>query len=214
LYREKNRDQIKTSGQLYYEKNKPKILEKRKLMWKSTCDEKRRYIETYKKSNGNENISNHFSDSNNRNATEEMDLNILGNSQEQNLKKIMANIDKRICHATTVFEEKKSVDEKNSLPDPSFQKVNICVVCDRLIIGMEEVKQISKEQLTENADRLNVTQYEEHFSISLKQELVVQYQVEDFLVVIFSRGLCKSSVLKIWHSLLPQLKFWFISTVK
>ena len=45
---------------------------------------------------------------------------------------------------------------------------------------MEEVKQISKEQLTENADRLSVTQYEEHFSISLKQELVVQYQVEDF----------------------------------
>jgi hypothetical protein len=30
---------------------------------------------------------------------------------------------------------------------------------------MEEVKQISKEQHSENADRLNITQYEEHFSI-------------------------------------------------
>jgi regulator of RNase E activity RraB len=49
-----------------------------------------------------------------------------------------------------------------------------------MIIGMEEVKQISKEQLTENADRLSVTQYEEHFAISLKQELVEQYKVEDF----------------------------------
>lgn len=179
-YREQNRNQIKQSKHIYYENNKPKIVEKRKSSWEATRDEKRRYIETYKKSNGNEKISDVFSASNNENASEEINLNILGNGAEQNLKKIMLNIDKRICHATTVFEKKKSGDEKDSIPDPDYQRANVCVICDRLIIGMEEVKRISKEQLTENADRLNVTQYEEHFSISLKQELVVQYQVEDF----------------------------------
>ena len=165
---------------MYYENNKPKILEKRKSLWKTTCDKKRRHIENYKKSNTEEKNSDNFSASDTKNTLEEIDLNILGHGLEQSLEKIMANIDKRICHATTVLDEKKSVDEKNSLPNPNFQRANICVVCDRLIIGMEEVKQISKEQLTENADRLSVTQYEEHFSISLKQELVVQYQVEDF----------------------------------
>ena len=179
-YREQNRNQIKQSEHIYYENNKPKILEKRKSLWKTTCDEKRRHIENYKKSNTEEKNSDNFSASDTKNTLEEIDLNILGHGSEQSLEKIMANIDKRICHATTVLDEKKSVDEKNSLPNPNFQRANICVVCDRLIIGMEEVKQISKEQLTENADRLSVTQYEEHFSISLKQELVVQYQVEDF----------------------------------
>lgn len=179
-YRERNRDDIRLYFDMYYENNKPKILEKRKSLWKTTCGEKRRHIENYKKSNTEEKNSDNFSASNTKNTLEEIDLNILGHGLEQSLEKIMANIDKRICHATTVFDEKKSVDEKNSLPNPNFQRANICVVCDRLIIGMEEVKQISKEQLTENADRLSVTQYEEHFSISLKQELVVQYQVEDF----------------------------------
>jgi hypothetical protein len=82
---------------------------------------------------------------------------------QRKLEKIMSNIDKSFCHATTY------IDEKNGLPDPNFQRANICVVCDKLIIGMEEVKQISNKQLTENADRLDVTQYKEHFSISLKQ---------------------------------------------
>jgi hypothetical protein len=49
---------------------------------------------------------------------------------------------------------------RKKLPDHNFQRANICVVCDRLIIGKEEVKQISKEQLTENADCLSITQYE------------------------------------------------------
>jgi hypothetical protein len=184
LYREKNRDKIKLYREqykdrnkiyqhMYYEGNRPKILEKRKSHWKATCDEKRRCIESSAKGNSNKKISDFLSTSYS-NDSEETNMNIQGDGYNENMKKILSAIDRRFCHGTTL------IDEKNGLPNPNLQRANVCVVCDRLIIGMEEVKRISKQQLTENADRLNVSQYEEHFSISLKQDLVVQYQVEDY----------------------------------
>ena len=45
---------------------------------------------------------------------------------------------------------------------------------------IEEVKRISKQHLTEKAEMLSVSQYEDHFSIFLKQDLVLQYHVEDY----------------------------------
>jgi hypothetical protein len=115
-YRERNRDDIRLYFDMYYENNKPKILEKRKSLWKTTCDEKRRHIENYKKSNTEEKNSDNFSASDTKNTLEEIDLNILGHGSEQSLEKIMANIDKRICHATTVFDEKNLLMRKTRFP--------------------------------------------------------------------------------------------------
>ena len=42
-------------------------------------------------------------------------------------------------------------------------KANVCVVCDRLIIGTEEVKEISKERLESNKDRISVDSYESFY---------------------------------------------------
>ena len=102
-YREQNRDDIRLYFDMYYENNKPKILEKRKSLWKTTCDEKRRHIDN-------------FSASDTKNTLEEIDLNILGHGSEQSLEKIMANIDKRICHTTTVFDEKNLLMRKTRFP--------------------------------------------------------------------------------------------------
>ncbi len=57
---------------------------------------------------------------------------------------------------------------------------HICGVCDCLIIGMEEVKFITKEKLMNNTSNLCVSSYEQHFDgVPLHTELVKQYQVED-----------------------------------
>jgi hypothetical protein len=63
--------------------------------------------------------------------------------------------------------------------DDNWQKSNICVICDCLIIGTEEIKLLNKEHIENSADRLSVSSYEEYYCIYLKRELVQQYQVED-----------------------------------
>lgn len=56
----------------------------------------------------------------------------------------------------------------------------MCVRCDCLIIGLEEVKYIDKETLLKHSAQLCVSQYEEYDDvIHLNSELVCQYQVED-----------------------------------
>jgi hypothetical protein len=69
---------------LYYENNKSKILEKRKMSLRSTCEEKRRYIESGTKSNSNKNIHIPASD---QNDSQERKINIQGEGFDQNLKK-------------------------------------------------------------------------------------------------------------------------------
>jgi hypothetical protein len=89
------------------------------------------------------------------------------------MQKIYSRLDKKFCHATTVN------DEDTGKPDPNMQRSNVCVVCDRLIIGMEEVKKISKKHLILNKQCLSVQQYEDHYSLNLKPDLIGQYQVND-----------------------------------
>ena len=142
--------------------NKDEIILKRRLNHIS-CAQSNKDSDNQKRPKRS-NLKSIGSDENNWNPTDK-------NNKEKS-KKLLARIDEKYCHATTVLDEDGKLD-------PNVQQANICVVCDRLIIGMEEVKQISKQQLTDNADRLSAAQYEEHFSISLNQDLVVQYQVED-----------------------------------
>ena len=100
------------------------------------------------------------------------DLDLTSSSYMESFEKSLEKIDKSFVHGNTVLD-----DDGN--PDVDRQRANVCVVCDRLIIGMEIVKSISKEQLTASAERLSVASYEEHYCISLKPSLVQQYQVDD-----------------------------------
>jgi hypothetical protein len=74
----------------------------------------------------------------------------------------------RLCRVNIVEEE-----------GPDSQRANVCVVCDELIIGMEDIKWLSKEDILNNKHRLSVESYEMHYRIDLKDELVLQYQVQD-----------------------------------
>ena len=91
---------------------------------------------------------------------------------DSQLEKFLGRIDRRFCHSNTVIDS-------DGNRDCNSQRANICVVCDRFIIGMEEIKLISKDLLIQNESRLSVLSYEEHFCTSLKRELIQQYEVED-----------------------------------
>ena len=66
---------------------------------------------------------------------------------------------------------------KNGEPDK--QRANICVVCDELIIGLEPVKYLTKEQILNNKDRISVEAFEQHYVVELSEVLESQYRVED-----------------------------------
>ena len=91
---------------------------------------------------------------------------------DSDLEKLLGRIDKKFCHSNIVVDSEGNKDS-------NLQRANVCVVCDRFIIGMEEVKLIHKDMLIKNADRLSVESYEEYFCISMKRELVRQYEVDD-----------------------------------
>jgi hypothetical protein len=74
----------------------------------------------------------------------------------------------------------RTVNPKSGLYEgDNWQKSLICVVCDCLIIGTEEVKSLKKQDIEGSGDRLSVSSYEEYYCIYLNRELVKQYQVVD-----------------------------------
>ena len=130
----------------------------------------------YKKNKGTQNLKTQQKNANLKNPIQDSDtseFNIFENDNTENMQKIFSRIDKKFCHATTVD------DEDTCKPNPDIQRSNICVICDRLIIGMEEVKKISKKHLILNKQCLSVQQYEDHYSLTLKPDLIGQYQVTD-----------------------------------
>jgi hypothetical protein len=64
--------------------------------------------------------------------------------------------------------------------DMNRHRAHVCVICDRLIIGLEDVKFIEKETLLESPSKLAVLVYEEYYDgVPMHPELVKQYQVND-----------------------------------
>lgn len=192
-FRLRNKEKIKEYQYTYYRKHKEqrkvdfhKNYEKRKLNHQktftlitelnSTSSTKRKIQnecsnrkEKMSRSRANDNINKSNGDA------DESNHDPFKNDDAEHLQKLFSRIDKKFCHATTVEVE----DEEDHQPNHDIQQANICVVCDRLIIGLEDVKKISKENLILNENCLSVAQYEEHFSLSLKTELIKQYEVND-----------------------------------
>jgi hypothetical protein len=134
------------------------------------------FIEYYKTNKGIQNCKTQQKQKNSNQKksieiSDSSDFNIFENDNTENMQKIYWRLDKKICHATTVD------DEDTGKPDPNMQRSNVCVVCDRLIIGMEEVKKRSKKHLILNKQCLSVQQYKDHYSLTLKPDLIGQYQV-------------------------------------
>ena len=61
--------------------------------------------------------------------------------------------------------------------NPNSFRVPVCVLCDRLIIGCEEVRTLSAKTLLTQSSRISVKSYEEFHEVRLKEDLVLQYQI-------------------------------------
>ncbi len=61
--------------------------------------------------------------------------------------------------------------------NPNAFRVPVCVLCDRLIIGCEEVRKLSAKALIAQSSRISVNSYEEFHELLLKEELILQYQI-------------------------------------
>lgn len=65
-----------------------------------------------------------------------------------------------------------------STSDPKLkQQANVCIICDRLIIGLEEVLWLSKDEILLNSSRLSIENYELYYRIQLPDILKKQYEV-------------------------------------
>ena len=58
---------------------------------------------------------------------------------------------------------------------PHSHQIPVCVICDRFIIGVEEICSIKRETIEEHHVRLGVKQYETHYARKLPEELILQY---------------------------------------
>ena len=62
--------------------------------------------------------------------------------------------------------------------NPNVYRSNVCVICDRFIIGCEAVHKITKEALLSQSSRISVESYEAYHQVKLKRELISQYEIE------------------------------------
>jgi hypothetical protein len=187
IFREQNKKKKQEHNFSYYKKNKGEIYRKRQQAFrernKDTTELQMNLREQNKKMKQEHNFTMLNDGETRKNCqifenypiqdSDTSEFNIFENDNTENMQKIFSRIDMKFCHATTVD------DEDTCKPNPDIQRSNICVVCDRLIIGMEEVKKISKKHLILNKQCLSVQQYEDHYSLTLKPDLIGQYQVND-----------------------------------
>ena len=68
----------------------------------------------------------------------------------------------------------------------STHQANVCIVCDRIIIGVERVVSLAKEQILKHFHRLSVASYNEYYGRTIHPELERQYQIEDMKGLLLS----------------------------
>jgi hypothetical protein len=170
-------ESIRQKRKVHYETNTDHISNKKKMYYKSNATvicEKRLNHYYHSNSTGQEcsftcsESENSFTPTNNQENTT-CNQNFLPRElNESEMEKIVQKIREKICLSTAVDG------------DINRHRAHVCVVCDRLIIGLEEVKFIEKETLLESSSKLAVSSYEEYYDgVPMHPELVKQYQVED-----------------------------------
>lgn len=75
-------------------------------------------------------------------------------------------IAKRHLHRTKIQDE------------PTKHQCHVCIVCDRIILGTESLRVMTKKKLKEHKHRLGVHEYEQYHGIKLPEILVKQYRVK------------------------------------
>ena len=71
----------------------------------------------------------------------------------------------------------------------NIHKASVCVVCDRIIKGVETIHLLGKDRILLNKQRLSVKSNEEFYARPLNPILIEQYEIEDL------KGICDNIVL-------------------
>ena len=112
---------------------------------------------------------------------------VKNNDGTDSIEKLMEDIREKYIRANIVGD------------NPNKQEANICVICDELIIGLEPVKYLTKEQILSNKSRISVESFESHYVVELNEKVKGQYQVEEedlHGILLSPRGVKKDPVTK------------------
>ena len=200
IYKRENAEVISINKSIYRQQNKHDINKYMKeYMNRRTSNKLKNKIYNGKKKrtskhqqtcyspNPSTSIYNTFSHSinntNHRNTSFQLDNNDNSNTyhlddisehvKPENLKEFIKEVKESYNQSNRIFNK----DTKQM--DDNLRRGNICIVCDCHIIGTEEIKWVSKQELEESGDRLSVASYQEYYSTYLNRDLVEQYQVVD-----------------------------------
>ena len=75
-----------------------------------------------------------------------------------------------------------SLLKQTKIPDNESDEVhsaNICVVCDRFIIGIQQINWLKSSELADNEKKLSVTSFEDYYRMKLPSTLREQYCIDD-----------------------------------
>ena len=102
-----------------------------------------------------------------------------------------ARVDKNKSKDERIFEAKQLANRMEYTGEKGVFQALVCIVCDRHIIGTEQVCYLTKEQLLKNKLRLGVESYNKFYMengyTQLHPELVEQYRVDDMVGLLLSR---------------------------
>ena len=85
---------------------------------------------------------------------------------------------KRVMEAC-MMDQRTAVGEDEEGGGRDRHHAHVCVICDRFIIGTEKLCKLTKEGIEKHSGRLGVENYETYYGMSLKPELIKQYQIDD-----------------------------------
>lgn len=177
-YRFQNQDSIKQYDKDRYRKRKRKMqedsigidFESRKLKLQSNIQQSSSNQSSRQQQSQNDSNAFNFYTISSTSSPDEIRF-ALSQHMTQEGKKM---IESKLAKVKERFLKSSFVDD-----DPGIQQANVCIICDELIIGMEEVCWLPKDQIILNYTRLSVDSYELHYRIELPEMLKKQYEVID-----------------------------------
>ncbi len=75
------------------------------------------------------------------------------------------------------INQRTAVGEDEEGGGTGAHRAHVCVICNRFIIGTEKLCELTKEGIEKHRGRISVESFETYYGISLKPDLIKQYQI-------------------------------------
>lgn len=100
------------------------------------------------------------------------------NSSNNDIKRPTININSSVRNAIKSITKTKRCNGKHQAP--------VCVICDRLIIGVEKIHPIDMDKILMHKHRLSIESYEKFYQLTMNPILAEQYRVEGLEGILLS----------------------------